>query len=130
MQVLHQDETPLLYSLVFGEGVVNDATSVVLFNAIKKLDVSKIEGWRIVLHIFGDFLYLFSTSTVLGVSVSNKYLNLHVILRGRHLVFYLILFILIFSVTWIKLSGVLNCFVYDAIKGLIRPSILGFSTYH
>ncbi|KAL5987996.1 hypothetical protein ACLOJK_035759, partial [Asimina triloba] len=48
LQVLHQDETPLLYSLVFGEGVVNDATSVVLFNAIQKLDVSKLDGWAIV----------------------------------------------------------------------------------
>lgn len=28
LQVLNQDETPLLYSLVFGEGVVNDATSI------------------------------------------------------------------------------------------------------
>ncbi|KAK4351694.1 hypothetical protein RND71_031007 [Anisodus tanguticus] len=34
--VHNQDETPLLYSLVLGEGVVNDATSVVLFNAIQK----------------------------------------------------------------------------------------------
>ncbi|KAG6510023.1 hypothetical protein ZIOFF_028031 [Zingiber officinale] len=33
---LNQDETPLLYSLVFGEEVVNDATSVVLFNMIQK----------------------------------------------------------------------------------------------
>ncbi|GFS35041.1 sodium hydrogen exchanger 2 [Actinidia rufa] len=40
LQVLNQDETPLLYSLVFGEGVVNDATSVIgLLSAyiIKKL---------------------------------------------------------------------------------------------
>ncbi|KAL2942980.1 Sodium/hydrogen exchanger 4, partial [Bienertia sinuspersici] len=29
LQVLNQDDTPLLYNLVFGEGVVNDATSVV-----------------------------------------------------------------------------------------------------
>ncbi|KAF7807296.1 sodium/hydrogen exchanger 2-like [Senna tora] len=28
LQVLNQEETPLLYNLVFGEGVVNDATSV------------------------------------------------------------------------------------------------------
>ncbi|CAI0384369.1 unnamed protein product [Linum tenue] len=28
LQILNQDQTPLLYSLVFGEGVVNDATSV------------------------------------------------------------------------------------------------------
>ncbi|MCD7456114.1 Sodium/hydrogen exchanger 4 [Datura stramonium] len=45
LQVLHQDETPLLYSLVFGEGVVNDATSVVLFNAVQKIDVDRFNGW-------------------------------------------------------------------------------------
>lgn len=67
-QILHQDETPLLYSLVFGEGVVNDATSVVLFNTIQKLDVNKLHGWQAV-HILLDFLYLFSTSTALGVAV-------------------------------------------------------------
>ncbi|KAK6934529.1 Cation/H+ exchanger [Dillenia turbinata] len=39
------DETPLLYSLVFGEGVVNDATSVVLFNAIRKLDGNILDAW-------------------------------------------------------------------------------------
>ncbi|KAK4484781.1 hypothetical protein RD792_007375 [Penstemon davidsonii] len=65
--VLHQEETPLLYSLVFGEGVVNDATSVVLFNAVQKLDVSSVDGWSAV-QILVDFLYLFSTSTALGVA--------------------------------------------------------------
>ncbi|KAK3014523.1 hypothetical protein RJ639_010073 [Escallonia herrerae] len=65
LQVLHQDETPLLYSLVFGEGVVNDATSVVLFNAVQKIDINKLGGWSAV-HVFVDFLYLFSTSTALG----------------------------------------------------------------
>ncbi|GJM99919.1 hypothetical protein PR202_ga17060 [Eleusine coracana subsp. coracana] len=44
LQVINQDETPRLYSLVFGEGVVNDATSVVLFNAIKNLDISRLKG--------------------------------------------------------------------------------------
>ncbi|KAA8523600.1 hypothetical protein F0562_010023 [Nyssa sinensis] len=67
LQVLHQDETPLLYSLVFGEGVVNDATSVVLFNAVQKIDVNRLDGWAAV-HVLGDFLYLFSTSTALGVA--------------------------------------------------------------
>ncbi|MED6205446.1 Sodium/hydrogen exchanger 4 [Stylosanthes scabra] len=65
LQVLHQDETPLLYSLVFGEGVVNDATSVVLFNAVQKLDVSRLSGRTF--RVIGDFLYLFSSSTALGV---------------------------------------------------------------
>lgn len=35
-QVLNQEETPFLYSLLFGEGAVKDATSVVIFNAIKR----------------------------------------------------------------------------------------------
>ena len=69
MQVLNQDETPLLYSLVFGEGVVNDATSVVLFNAIKSFDLEQLDH-GIALQFFGNFLYLFIASTMLGVLVT------------------------------------------------------------
>lgn len=66
LQVLNQDETPLLYSLVFGEGVVNDATSVVLFNAIQSFDLSHIDS-AIALQFVGNFLYLFILSTLMGV---------------------------------------------------------------
>ncbi|XP_052192992.1 sodium/hydrogen exchanger 1-like [Diospyros lotus] len=66
LQVLNQDETPLLYSLVFGEGVVNDATSVVLFNAIQSFDLTNVDH-TIALHFIGNFLHLFFTSTLLGV---------------------------------------------------------------
>lgn len=69
MQVLQQDETPLLYSLVFGEGVVNDATSVVLFNAIQKIDVRQLNG-KAAVQVIRDFSYLFTASTGLGVAVS------------------------------------------------------------
>ncbi|XP_021279888.1 sodium/hydrogen exchanger 2-like [Herrania umbratica] len=68
LQVLNQDETPLLYSLVFGEGVVNDATSIVLFNAIQKFDLSHITS-SIFMEFMGNFVYLFTTSTLLGVAV-------------------------------------------------------------
>jgi hypothetical protein len=34
---LLQDAAPVLYSLVFGEGVVNDATSIVLLRAVQKI---------------------------------------------------------------------------------------------
>lgn len=74
MQVLNQDETPLLYSLVFGEGVVNDATSVVLFNAVQNFDLSHINT-TIALQLVGTFLYLFISSTVLGVVVSLSVLS-------------------------------------------------------
>ncbi|KAG0616148.1 hypothetical protein M758_5G093600 [Ceratodon purpureus] len=66
LQVLNQDETPLLYSLVFGEGVVNDATSVVLFRAVQTYNFDNftpLEG----LQIGGSFLYLFFSSTILGI---------------------------------------------------------------
>ncbi|GLT59654.1 hypothetical protein SLA2020_324620 [Shorea laevis] len=66
LQVLNQDETPLLYSLVFGEGVVNDATSVVLFNAIQSFDLSHINS-GVAFQLVGNFMYLFISSTVLGV---------------------------------------------------------------
>ncbi|KAF3436386.1 hypothetical protein FNV43_RR23478 [Rhamnella rubrinervis] len=68
LQVLNHQETPLLYSLVFGEGVVNDATSVVLFHAIQKLDLSHITS-TFAFEFLGYFLYLFLTSTILGVAV-------------------------------------------------------------
>ena len=67
--MLNQDETPLLYSLVFGEGVVNDATSVVLFRAVQTYNFDNftpLEG----LQIGGSFLYLFFSSTILGIAVS------------------------------------------------------------
>ncbi|KAK7264583.1 hypothetical protein RJT34_32192 [Clitoria ternatea] len=66
LQVLNQDETPLLYSLVFGEGVVNDATSVVLFKAIQNFDLSHID-LATALQLLGNFFYLFIASTVLGI---------------------------------------------------------------
>ncbi|KAF1001352.1 sodium/hydrogen exchanger 1-like isoform X1 [Apium graveolens] len=68
LQILNQEETPLLYSLVFGEGVVNDAASVVLFHAIQKYDLSNI-NLKTALQFGESFLTLFTTSTLLGISV-------------------------------------------------------------
>ncbi|KAK9691857.1 hypothetical protein RND81_09G224600 [Saponaria officinalis] len=84
LQVLSQEETPLLYSIVFGEGVVNDATSIVLFNAVQSLDFSKISSMT-ALALLGTFLYLFISSTVLGVFVGllSAYL-MKTLYIGRH----------------------------------------------
>ncbi|KAL5995836.1 hypothetical protein ACLOJK_025907 [Asimina triloba] len=71
LQVLNQEETPLLYSLVFGEGVVNDATSIVLFNAVQKYDFNNITAFA-ALKLLGTFLYLFFTSTALGIAKTSK----------------------------------------------------------
>ena len=66
LQVLNQDEAPLLYSLVFGEGVMDDDTSVVLFNAINFFDLEQLDH-GIGLQFFVNFLYLFIASPMLGV---------------------------------------------------------------
>ncbi|KAK6937437.1 Cation/H+ exchanger [Dillenia turbinata] len=84
LQVLRQDETPLLHSLVFGEGVVNDATSIVLFNAIQRFDLSHVNS-AIALKFIGNFTYLFVTSTCLGILVG--LLSAYIIRKlyfGRH----------------------------------------------
>ncbi|KAJ8440123.1 hypothetical protein Cgig2_003448 [Carnegiea gigantea] len=84
LQVLNQEETPFLYSVVFGEGVVNDATSIVLFNAVQSLDLSNLSGIT-ALELLGTFLYLFFTSTFLGISVG--LLSAYIIKKlyiGRH----------------------------------------------
>lgn len=38
LQVLDPDTQPMLFSLVFGEGVTNDATAVVLLRAVQKIE--------------------------------------------------------------------------------------------
>lgn len=68
LQVLNQEETPLLYSLVFGEGVVNDATSVVLFNAITSFDLNNFNATEALTFAY-SFLTLFVLSTLLGIFV-------------------------------------------------------------
>ncbi|PWA91737.1 Na+/H+ antiporter [Artemisia annua] len=84
LQVLNQDQTPLLYSLVFGEGVVNDATSVVIFNAVQNFDLSQFNT-TVVFQLIGNFFYLFLTSTLLGAGAG--LLSAYVIKKlyfGRH----------------------------------------------
>jgi NhaP-type Na+/H+ or K+/H+ antiporter len=48
---------------------VNDATSVVLFNALQNFDLNHIDV-AVVLKFLGNFFYLFVSSTLLGVFVS------------------------------------------------------------
>uniref|UniRef100_A0A5B6YU39 Putative sodium/hydrogen exchanger 1 n=1 Tax=Davidia involucrata TaxID=16924 RepID=A0A5B6YU39_DAVIN len=84
LQVLNQEETPLLYSVVFGEGVVNDATSIVIFNAVQSIDFSNIDALT-ALKLLGTFLYLFFTSTLLGIAVGllSAY-SIKTLYFGRH----------------------------------------------
>lgn len=73
LQVLNPDKSPLLHSLVFGEGVVNDASSIVLLRSIRKYYRRK-DGVDDVLvdtisSIFYSFFMTFTFSAFIGVSV-------------------------------------------------------------
>ncbi|KAJ0510492.1 putative cation/H+ exchanger, CPA1 family, na+/H+ exchanger [Helianthus annuus] len=57
IQVLNQDQTPLLYSLVSGEGVRNYAT-LVIFNAVQNFDLLHITT-VVAFQLTGNFFYLF-----------------------------------------------------------------------
>lgn len=58
-----------MYNLVFREGVVNNATSVVLFRAIQKLTFDEFTSLE-VLQMTRSFLYLFFSNMVLDIMVS------------------------------------------------------------
>ncbi|KAG0457646.1 hypothetical protein HPP92_022803 [Vanilla planifolia] len=84
LHVLSQDQTPRLYSLLFGEGVVNDATAVVFFKVFRKINVSKIGG-GVAFHVLWDFLWLFLASTAFGVAIGLlTALTLKTFYFGRH----------------------------------------------
>ncbi|XP_027935838.1 sodium/hydrogen exchanger 1-like isoform X2 [Vigna unguiculata] len=116
LQVLNQDETPLLYSIVFGEGVVNDATSIVLFNSVQSLDFSSSNSMT-ALKLLGTFLYLFCTSTALGIVVGllsayimkKLYLGRHS--TDRELALMMLLAYLSYMIAeLLSLSGILTIF--------------------
>ncbi|PSC76023.1 sodium hydrogen exchanger 2-like [Micractinium conductrix] len=69
LQILDADATPLVYSLVFGEGVVNDASSIVLLRAVQKIShVSQLTGDTLLLLV-GNFARLFVLSLLLGAGM-------------------------------------------------------------
>lgn len=76
---------PVLYSLVFGEGIVNDAVSIAILTAVSKIHGEDQQlSPAIVITLLGSFLSLFLNSLMLGVAVG---LGSALIVRhvfGRH----------------------------------------------
>ncbi|KAG1663546.1 hypothetical protein FOA52_003174 [Chlamydomonas sp. UWO 241] len=78
LQVLSPNSMPLLFSLVFGEGVINDATSVVLLGAVSSVypragsDAAAANGaqggWSHGFGVLFSFVYLFTFSVVAGLA--------------------------------------------------------------
>lgn len=73
LQILNPSVNPLLHSLVFGEGVLNDASSIVLLRSVRRT-FAKMEGRNnvisfTVLQIMYSFCWTFTLSLMIGVSI-------------------------------------------------------------
>ena len=68
MTFIKEDQMPKLFSVLFGEGVLNDAVCIVLYRILSKFDFehSTFNVWT-VLSIVGSFLMMFFFSCFIGV---------------------------------------------------------------
>ena len=68
MTFIKEDEMPKLFSILFGEGVLNDAVCIVLYRILSNFDFdnSVFNFWTI-LSIVGSFLMMFFFSCFLGI---------------------------------------------------------------
>lgn len=66
ISMVNSETSPKLYSLLFGEGVVNDAVSIILFNSVLKFASEPFSASTPFL-IIGDFLLLAFLSLMIGL---------------------------------------------------------------
>ena len=68
ISIIKYEEQPKLFSLVFGEGIVNDAVAIILFNTVSNTIATNSEvGVVTPLEIIGEFLGLGLGSLAVGI---------------------------------------------------------------
>ena len=70
ISMVKYEEQPTLFSLLFGEGIVNDAVAIILFNTVLKFffsDEPHAITWTAPFEILGDFLLLGICSIAIGL---------------------------------------------------------------
>lgn len=70
ISMVKYEEQPTLFSLLFGEGIVNDAVAIILFNTVLKFffaGEAKAITWTAPFEILGDFLLLGFCSIGIGL---------------------------------------------------------------
>lgn len=68
LQVLRPESQPALYSIVLGEGVLNDAASVALLRAVNNLSDTADLSFTTLLFLLTSFIYVFVASFALGLT--------------------------------------------------------------
>lgn len=70
ISIIKYEEQPKLFSLVFGEGIVNDAVAIILFNTVTEFnDGSTQFSWKTPFAILGNFLVLGIASIGIGLVI-------------------------------------------------------------
>jgi len=69
ISIVKYEEQPKLFSIIFGEGIVNDAVAIILFNTVSKYTGSNVEEFTAStpFKIIGDFLLLGVASLAIGL---------------------------------------------------------------
>jgi len=84
VSILKYEVQPKIYSLVFGEGIVNDAVSIILFDTVAAFSSGHHHlSAGTPLEISGEFLLLFVMSLVIGAFFS--LLTAYILKRARFL---------------------------------------------
>ena len=69
LTLLDSDRFPKLFSVVFGEGMVNDAVSIILFKAITEISMERGFVWYVPFELIGRFLKNCLLSLLVGMAV-------------------------------------------------------------
>jgi len=67
LAILNQETQPLTYSLVFGEGILNDAIAIVLFKTFTHIP-SNMGSFELCTTIFFQFAWYIIISTSVGIA--------------------------------------------------------------
>jgi NhaP-type Na+/H+ or K+/H+ antiporter len=67
--MVSETEYPKIYSILFGEGLVNDAVSVIIYQSIPKIFDSKTRAFEFDLTVFGNLIYQFLSITFVSILV-------------------------------------------------------------
>lgn len=67
LTLVKPEKYPRLNAILFGEGVVNDAVSILLFNTVKSTLTKSEIGSEALLQLLGNFVYLSILSIIIGV---------------------------------------------------------------
>jgi len=68
VSIVNFDEQPQLFSIIFGEGIVNDAVAIILFNSVlTRTSTGAKLTWDTPFEIGIDFTKLLIYSTIIGI---------------------------------------------------------------